>query len=217
MRKPRGHPRIRGNPPLSRHSDPKNVSTKSRHLAANSSMTSGVAGRYAAALFDLAREAGALDTVQQDLQDLKRLLGESADLAELVRSPLFSRDEQTRAIGAVLEKAGASDLTRRFLAVVARNRRLFALRGMIGAYAAMLADERGEMTAQVTSAYPLTAGQTEELRDTLAAHLSRKIQLETSVDPGLLGGLVVRVGSRMIDNSLRTKLSNMQLAMKGIG
>jgi len=175
-------------------------------------MTSGVAGRYAAALFDLAKDAGTLDTVHQDLTDLKRLLGESA-----VRSPLFSRDEQTRAIGAVLDKAGASDLTKRFLSVVAKNRRLFALRGMIDAFSVLLADFRGEMTAQVSSAYPLTATQTEELRDTLSAQLRRKIQLETTVDPSLLGGLVVRVGSRMIDNSLRTKLSNMQLAMKGIG
>ncbi len=180
-------------------------------------MTSGVAGRYAAALFDLAKEAGQLDAVQQDLADLKRLIGESADLAELVRSPLFSRDEQTRAIGAVLDKAGAQDLTRRFLTVVAKNRRLFALRGMIDAYAALLAADRGEMTAEVISAQPLTAGQTEELRDTLSAQLSRKIQINATVDPSLLGGLVVRVGSRMIDNSLRTKLSNMQLAMKGIG
>lgn len=180
-------------------------------------MTSGVAGRYAAALFDLARDAGALDTVHQDLTDLKRLLGESADLADLVRSPLFSRDEQTRALGAVLDKAGAGDLTKRFLSVVAKNRRLFALRGMIDAFSALLADFRGEMTAQVASAYPLTATQTEELRETLSAQLRRKIQLETTVDASLLGGLVVRVGSRMIDNSLRTKLSNMQLAMKGIG
>lgn len=180
-------------------------------------MTSGVAGRYAAALFDLAKDAGSLDTVHQDLTDLKRLLGESADLTELVRSPLFSRDEQTRAIGAVLDRAGASDLTKRFLSVVAKNRRLFALRGMIDAFTALLADFRGEMTAQVSSAYPLTVSQTEELRDTLSTQLRRKIQLETTVDPSLLGGLVVRVGSRMIDNSLRTKLSNMQLAMKGIG
>ncbi|MEN3975692.1 F0F1 ATP synthase subunit delta [Emcibacter sp. SYSU 3D8] len=186
-------------------------------MAANSSMTSGVAGRYAAALFDLAKDAGTLDAVQQDLTDLKRMLGESADLAEMVRSPLLSRDEQTRSIAAVLEKAGASDLTKRFLGVVAKNRRLFAVRGMIDAFAALLADFRGEVTAQVVSAHPLTAGQTEELRETLSAQLSRKIQLETSVDAGLLGGLVVRVGSRMIDNSLRTKLSNMQLAMKGIG
>lgn len=180
-------------------------------------MTSGVAGRYAAALFDLAKDAGSLDAVQQDLADLKRLIGESADLAELVRSPLFSRDEQTRAIGAVLDRAGATDLTKRFLAVVAKNRRLFALRGMIEAYAALLADYRGEMTAEVISAHPLTVSQTEELRDTLSAQLRSKIQLQTSVNASLLGGIVVRVGSRMIDNSLRTKLSNMQLAMKGIG
>jgi F-type H+-transporting ATPase subunit delta len=180
-------------------------------------MTSGVAGRYAAALFDLAKDADLLDAVHRDLADLKRLIGESADLAELVRSPLFSRDEQTRAISAVLERAGANDLTRRFLAVVAKNRRLFAVRAMIDAYAALLAEHRGEMTAEVVSAQPLTMAQTEALRDTLAAQLRRSVQIDASVDPSLLGGLVVRVGSRMIDNSLRTKLSNLELAMKGTG
>lgn len=180
-------------------------------------MTSGVAGRYAAALFDLAKDADALDAVRQDLADLKRLIGESADLAELVRSPLISRDDQSRAIAAILDRAGANDLTKRFMGVVAKNRRLFVLRGMIEAFFALLAEFRGEMTAEVVSAYPLTDEQAGALRDTLAAQLSRKIQLETSVDASLLGGLVVRVGSRMIDNSLRTKLSNMQLAMKGIG
>lgn len=180
-------------------------------------MTSGVAGRYAAALFDLAKDAGLLDAVQQDLSDLKRLIGESPDLAELVRSPLFSRDDQTRAIAAVLERAGANDLTKRFLAVVARNRRLFAVREMIDAYGALLADYRGEMTARVASAYPLTDEQTARLAETLSAQLQRKIQIDATVDKSLLGGLVVRVGSRMIDNSLRTKLSNLQLAMKGIG
>jgi F-type H+-transporting ATPase subunit delta len=180
-------------------------------------MTSGVAGRYAAALFDLARDAGLLDVVQQDLADLKRLIAENADLAELVRSPLFSRDQQTRAIGAILERAGADPLTSRFLGVVATNRRLFALRGMIDAYTALLAEHRGEMTAEVVSAHPLTDDQANALRETLSAQLRRTIQLETSVDNSLLGGLIVRVGSRMIDNSLRTKLSNLQLAMKGIG
>lgn len=180
-------------------------------------MTSGVAGRYAAALFDLAKDAGLLDVLQRDLTDLKRLIAENADLAELVRSPLFSRDQQTRAIGAILERAGADPLTRRFLGVVATNRRLFALRGMIDAYTALLAEHRGEMTAEVVSAHPLTDDQANALRDTLSAQLRRTIQLETSVDDSLLGGLIVRVGSRMIDNSLRTKLSNLQLAMKGIG
>ncbi|MEN3951890.1 F0F1 ATP synthase subunit delta [Iodidimonas sp. SYSU 1G8] len=186
-------------------------------MAAESSMTSGVAGRYAAALFDLAKDAGLLDVVQRDLADLKHLIAENADLAELVRSPLFSRDQQTRAIGAILERAGADPLTRRFLGVVAANRRLFALRGMIDAYTALLAEHRGEMTAEVVSAHPLTDEQANALRDTLSAQLRRTIQLETSVDNSLLGGLIVRVGSRMIDNSLRTKLSNLQLAMKGIG
>ena len=186
-------------------------------MATETTMISGVAGRYAAALFDLARDGGALDAIRDDLVSLGTLIDENADLKTVVESPLLSRDDQVKAMEAVLEKAGAHDLTKRFVGVVAENHRLFALPDMIKAYQALLADYRGEMTAEVTSAQPLTDDQKATLTDTLSQELRRTIQLDTRVDESLLGGLVVRVGSRMIDNSLRTKLSNLQTAMKGVG
>jgi F-type H+-transporting ATPase subunit delta len=181
-------------------------------VAADTSIASGVAGRYASALFDLANESSALDAIAQDLQSLKTLLNESDDLAELVRSPLYSRDQQAAAIDAVLGAAGVQELTKRFIGVVIQNRRLFML-----ADSALLASHRGEMSAEVISASPLSDAQVAALRGTLADALRRDVNLDASVDETLLGGLVVRVGSRMIDSSLRTKLDNMQLAMKGVG
>ena len=178
---------------------------------------SGLAGRYATALFELADEAKALDAVADDLRALKALLAESDSLRRLVRSPVLSRDEQGRAIEAVLSKAGASPLTLKFIGVAAANRRLFALPGMIDAYLAELARRRGEMTAQVTSAHALSDSQTKALVDQLKKAVGAKVTVDVSVDPSLLGGLVVKVGSRMIDSSLRTKLSKLQLAMKGVG
>ena len=178
---------------------------------------SGLAGRYATALFELADEAKALDAVADDLRALKALLAESDSLRRLVRSPVLSRDEQGRAIEAVLSKAGAAPLTLKFIGVAAANRRLFALPGMIDAYLAELARRRGEMTAQVTSAHALSDSQTKALVDQLKKAVGAKVTVDVSVDPSLLGGLVVKVGSRMIDSSLRTKLSKLQLAMKGVG
>jgi F-type H+-transporting ATPase subunit delta len=186
-------------------------------VAADTSIASGVAGRYASALFDLANESSALDAIAQDLQSLKTLLNESDDLAELVRSPLYSRDQQAAAIDAVLGAAGVQELTKRFIGVVIQNRRLFMLADIIDAYSALLASHRGEMSAEVISASPLSDAQVAALRGTLADALRRDVNLDASVDETLLGGLVVRVGSRMIDSSLRTKLDNMKLAMKGVG
>ena len=186
-------------------------------MATETTMTSGVAGRYASALFDLARDSGQLDAIRDDLSALGALITESADLNTLVESPLLSRDDQAKGMSAVLDKAGAQDLTRRFIGVVAENRRLFALPDIIRAYQAILAGFRGEMTAEVVSAQPLTEDQKNTLKDTLSQELRRTIQLDASVDETLLGGLVVRIGSRMIDNSLRTKLFNLQTAMKGVG
>ena len=180
-------------------------------------MITGVAGRYASALFDLAKDASALDAVQADLVSLQAMIRESDDLRTVVQSPLLSRDDQSKGMAAVFERAGAHDLTKRFVAVVTQNRRLFAVRDMIDAFNAILAEFRGEMTAEVSSAHPLTDAQKSALVDTLSQELRRTIQLDVSVDGSLLGGLVVRVGSRMIDNSLRTKLSNVQTAMKGVG
>lgn len=188
-----------------------------KQVASTDSGSSGLASRYAKALFELADEAKALDAVADDLRTLKSLLAESESLRRLVRSPVLSRDEQGRAIAAVLAKAGAAPLTRQFVGVAAANRRLFTLPGMINAYLAELARRRGEMTAEVTAAHALTDSQTKALTDQLKKAVGAKVSVNVSVDPSLLGGLVVKVGSRMIDSSLRTKLGKLQLAMKGVG
>ena len=176
-----------------------------------------MAGRYASALFDLAREGSALDDVASDLEAVDAMIDGSADLARLVRSPVIPREDQGRAIDAVLEAAGIGDLARRFIGLVARNRRLFALRDMMAAYRTLLADHRGQTTARVTSARPLTDEQIARIGSRLAGIVDQEISLTTDVDESLLGGLVVRVGSRMIDSSLRTKLQGMRTAMKEAG
>ena len=178
---------------------------------------SGMAGRYASALFELALEADALDSVAEDLDGFAAMMDESEDLSRLVRSPAFSREDQMRAIDAVLNEAGASGLVRKFIGLVTQNRRLFAIGDMIRGYRALLARHRGEVTAEVASAEPLGAAQTKALAAALRERLGRDARLEARVDPGLLGGLVVRVGSKMIDTSLRTKLNNLRVAMKEVG
>lgn len=177
----------------------------------------GIAGRYAKALYELANEQGQRDQVAADLGRIKAMLADSADLARLIKSPAFSREEQGRALRAVLERAGMGDLTRRFVGLAARNRRVFALPAMIDAYAALVARAKGEVTATVVSAQPLTDAQLAQIRDLLAAKAKRQVSLSARVDPSLIGGLVVRMGSRMIDSSLKTKLQSLELAMKGVG
>ena len=183
----------------------------------SSSLTSGVAGRYAAALFELADGAGAIDAVESDLVAIQAMLDDSADLKRLVESPAFSTDEQSRAMAALLGKAGIKGLTAQFVGVVASNRRLFALPGMIKAYKAMAADKRGEIAADVTSAIPLTDAQRTELGKALKDKLGSDVALNEHVDPSILGGLIVKVGSRMIDTSLKTKLNALKYAMKEAG
>jgi F-type H+-transporting ATPase subunit delta len=177
---------------------------------------SGLASRYALALFELADEAKQLDRVADDLKALRALLAESAELRRLVRSPVLGRAQQGRTIQAILESAGAADLTRRFLGVVAGNKRLFVVDQMIAAYLAELARRRGEMTADVTTAQPLTEAQRNALTDQIKKAVGAKVSINVAVDPSLLGGMVVKVGSRMIDTSLKTKLNRLQLAMKGV-
>lgn len=186
-------------------------------MAADTSITAGIAGRYATALFDLAEEQKALDDVQRDLQTITSLLDESAELEAVVRSPVISRQDQAKAMTAVLDAAGVGQTVKNFVGVVAQNRRLFALRGMIRAYNELLAQHRGEVSASVTSAQPLTDEQQSKLADALKQAVGRDVNIETSVDEGLLGGMVVRVGSRMVDYSLATKLNSLRLSMKGVG
>jgi F-type H+-transporting ATPase subunit delta len=171
--------------------------------------------RYATAVFELASEEGALDTLAADLAALKKMLAASPELTRLVRSPVLNRDQQAQGMEQVLKKAGAADLTRRLVLLLARKRRLFALSGIIRAFEDLLAKHRGEVAAEVISARPLSSAETEELKRTLKAKLGREPKLDLHVDPSLLGGLRLKVGSRMIDSSLRTKLDSLRTAMKG--
>ena len=186
-------------------------------LAAEATGTSGIAQRYALALFELADEAKALDAVAADLASLRDLIETSADLHRLVVSPAMDRTDQGQAMAGVLAKGSAHALTQKFVAVVCANRRLFVLPAMIRAYLAELAARRGEVTAEVSSAMALDEAQTAALTDQLRKVMGAKVQVEATVDPSLLGGLIVKVGSRMVDASLRTKLNKLQLAMKGVG
>lgn len=186
-------------------------------MASEATGVSGLAERYAAALFDLADERHALDAVAGDLRELRAMLAESPDLARLVRSPVLSREAQGKAIAALAERAGLSPLTRDFLGVVARNRRLFAAPAMIDSYLAKLAQRRGEVTAEVTAAQPLSEAQNAALGEQLRRAVGRRVTVDIRVDPSLLGGMVVKVGSRMIDSSLRSKLQRLRLALRGAG
>jgi F-type H+-transporting ATPase subunit delta len=185
------------------------VASESHHLT-------GLAGRYATALYELADEAKALDAVSGDLKTLKALVTDSADLRRLIGSPLIPRDQQAKAVLALVEKAGLSDLTRRFVGMVARNRRLASLTQIIDGFTSLLAAHRGEITAEVTSAKQLSQGQADAVADALRASVGRKVAVQLNVDPNLLGGLKVKVGSRLIDASLASKLQRLQLAMKGV-
>jgi F-type H+-transporting ATPase subunit delta len=187
-------------------------------VAADDSMMASVAGRYASALYDLATEQNQVKPVEQELAGLKALLVDSADLRRLVLSPVFTSDEQTRALSAVLAKAGVGPLTSNFLKLVAKNRRLFGLSDMIKNYRSLAARGRGEAEAEVTSAMALTDPQLTALREQLRAAAGGKdVQITTKVDPALLGGLVVKMGSRMVDSSIRTKLTSLKTAMKEVG
>jgi F-type H+-transporting ATPase subunit delta len=183
----------------------------------SSEATGTIAERYAAALFELAEEQSVLDGVAGDLRSLKTLIAESEDLRRLFKSPVLSRSEQEKAVIAVATRAEYGVLTRSFLGLVARNRRLFTVDGMIAAYLARLAGKRGEVTAQVTSAAPLTESQVGAIGTVLKKVVGSNVTLDVTVDPGLLGGLVVKVGSRMVDSSLKTKLQQLTFAMKGVG
>lgn len=182
--------------------------------AIGSGAVSAIAQRYADALFDLAREGGALETVERDMRTLKKAIGTSADLRKMLTSPVYDSDAQTRAISAIADKAGFSALARNFIGLVAKNRRLFALDGMAAAFAARMAAHRGEVTAEAISAAPLNDEQLRRLRGEIELQVGKAVNLNARVDPELLGGLIVKVGSKMIDSSLKTKLSRLKSVMK---
>lgn len=183
-------------------------------MASEATGVSGLAERYAAALFELADERGALDAVADDLRAMRAMLHDSVDLARVIRSPVLSRDAQGKAIALVAERAGLSQLTRDFLAVVARNRRLFAVPAMIEAYLIRLAQRRGEVTAEVTAAQPLTEAQNSALTEELRRATGGQVAVDLKIDPSLIGGMIVKIGSRMVDGSLRSKLQRLRLALR---
>lgn len=172
-------------------------------------------GRYASALFDLASENGTVSAVESDLDKVGQAIRESEDFANLIRNPQISREAATKAVNAIAGVLGLSELTGNFLGVLAGNRRLSALPEIIRAFAAIAAAQRGEATAEVTSAHALTDDQIEQLRQKLEVREGRKVKVKTSVDPDLLGGLVVTIGSKRIDSSIRTRLNSLAQAMKG--
>lgn len=186
-------------------------------VADTSQVISGVAERYASSLFELALEAGSIDAVGADLNRFQAMIDSSDDLKRLVLSPVFSAEDQTKAVVALCEKAGLGALVANFLRVVAGNRRLFAVSGMIASFRQIAARHRGEVSAEVTSAHALTTEQENELKAALKSVTGKDVTIAVSIDPSILGGLIVKVGSRQIDTSLRTKLSTLKLALKEVG
>jgi len=184
-------------------------------VASEEPQISGLAGRYATALFELAQEERAVEIVERDFAALSSLVAASADLARLVRAPVFSRDDQKKGMDAVLRRMEATPLTVRFALLLASKGRLFILLDVIKAFEFLAARQRGEVRAEVTSARPLSDAEVSELRAVLKSRLGRDARLNAKVDPSLLGGLIVKVGSRMIDSSLRTKLDGLRAALRG--
>ena len=184
-------------------------------MATTDQTVSGVPGRYASALFELATEEKATEVVSRQLSTFQSAIDQSEDLSRLVRSPVFSSEDQVSALGAVAGQLGITGTTLNVLKLVAKNRRLSVIPDMIKAFATLLAASKGEVAGEVTSAEPLSATQLADLKAALKSALGRDVALTTRVDSSLLGGLIVKVGSRMMDNSLKTKLQTLKIAMKG--
>lgn len=186
-------------------------------MSGSASLTSGVAGRYATALFEIARDGKLLDEIERDLAEIEDAHRTSADFRQLLASPIHSREEQGKAIAALAAAMGLGPTLTSTLGLMAKNRRLFVVPGLIAQVKALIAAERGEVTAEVSSAKPLTKGQTEELAATLKQSVGKDVRIEAKVDESLIGGMVVKVGSVMIDSSIRSKLAQLQNVMKEVG
>lgn len=186
-------------------------------VANSASISADIAGRYAQALFDLVRDAGGVDALSAQIDDLASAYDASADLRDLTHSPLYDRRQQEDAIGALSQKMGLSPELANTLRLMARNRRLFALPQFIAKLRGLIADARGEVTVDVTSAQALTADQETRLINTLHAKTGKFVKLNARVDESLIGGMIVKLGSQMIDSSIRSKLASLQNAMKEVG
>jgi F-type H+-transporting ATPase subunit delta len=184
-------------------------------MAAEEPIVSGMAGRYASALFELALEEKAIDAVKADLDKFDQLIADNPDLNRLVRSPVFGAEEQSKALAAILAKAGITGLAANFLKLITANRRLFAVRDMVKAFRALVARHKGEVTAHITVAEKLNDKNLDALKGALKSVTGGKdIDLDVKIDPAIIGGLIVKVGSRMVDSSLRSKLNAIKFAMK---
>jgi len=183
----------------------------------SASFSSGISGRYATALFDLAKSEGALDHVERDLDALDAALSDSGDLRDLIRSPIYTRSDQAAAMKSICDKMGLSPLVANTIGVMAQKRRLFVVPDVISGVKGLIAQDKGEVTVEVVSATPLSDDQANALAETLRKSVGKDIKISTTVDESLLGGLVVKVGSRMIDTSIRAKLSKLQNIMKEVG
>ena len=183
-------------------------------MAGEQSIVSGMAGRYATALFDLALEERALDQLRKDLDTFDALIGQSTDLSRLIHSPVFGAEEQSKALAVILDRAGIKGLAANFLKVVAANRRLFAVPQMIRDFRKLVARHNGEVTADITMAETPGEPQVQALKSALQSLTGKDVTLNVKVDPAIIGGLVVKLGSRMVDSSLRTKLNSIKYAMK---
>lgn len=181
------------------------------------SISTGIAGRYATAVFDLAREGGQVAAIEADVNALDGALKDSADLRDLISSPIYSRAEQAQAIATIGQRMALTQVMQNVLALMAQNRRLFVLPQLVAGLRARIADEKGEVTAEVTSATALTPAQTDRLAQTLSANVGKTVKITETVDESLIGGLVVKVGSKMIDTSIRSKLAALQNTMKEVG
>ncbi|MFC2970080.1 F0F1 ATP synthase subunit delta [Acidimangrovimonas pyrenivorans] len=181
------------------------------------SISSGIAARYATAIFELAREDKALPKLEQDVEALDGALSESKDFKVMISSPLYSREDQAQAIAALAKKMDLGPITANTLGLMASKRRLFVLPQLVAVLRDLIADEKGEVLAEVTAATALTEAQADKLAATLKAQIGKDVKLKTAVDEKLIGGLVVKVGSKMIDTSIRSKLAALQNAMKEVG
>ncbi len=181
------------------------------------SISTGIASRYATAVYALAKEGNAVKKIESDVETLNTAMAESADFNALIHSPVYSRSEQAAAISAIAKKAGLSELMGNTLALMAEKRRLFVVPQLVQALRDIIAEDKGELTADVTSATALTKEQSDKVAKTLKARMGKDVTINASVDESLIGGLIVKVGSKMIDTSIRSKLSSLQNAMKEVG
>ena len=181
------------------------------------SISSGIAARYATAIFELAKDGKKLKALEGDVNALDAALADSGDFSALINSPIYTRDQQGAAITAIATKMKLSPIVKNTLGLMASNRRLFVLPQLVAALRGLIADEKGEVTAEVTSAKALTKAQNDKLAKTLKASVGKDVIIKSSVDASLIGGLIVKVGSKMIDTSIKSKLGNLQNAMKEVG